>query len=313
MADRKITELLSLTELKSNTLVTVVDLDEASPEDRNKKIAVADLLKTFEAAFTKNSAFNKNFGGDGSATTVARSDHEHNVDSLSDAQLSGTQAAGSLFYYNGSLWTDLPIDSAKEIYSIWVVTGSNLSYVAGTVTIGNTLILTSVAADAGFPTSQILSLDAAGNVDKIPASGGGTTNFLRADGSWAAPPGGGGGGIVNGGSSTQNGATYTVNCGSNQQYKESVITDDTTATWTISNLGEEALLAIHMTSATSKGLTLSATGMVFINLGSKVATTAAASTLALTIPGGANITHEILLTDTGFTDGGDKIIHVSLI
>lgn len=32
---------------------------------------------------------------------------------------------------------------------------------------------------------------AAGNV---PASGGGTTNFLRADGTWAVPPGGGGGG-----------------------------------------------------------------------------------------------------------------------
>jgi hypothetical protein len=29
-----------------------------------------------------------------------------------------------------------------------------------------------------------------------PASGGGTTNFLRADGTWAAPPGGGGGGAL---------------------------------------------------------------------------------------------------------------------
>jgi hypothetical protein len=29
-----------------------------------------------------------------------------------------------------------------------------------------------------------------------PASGGGTTNFLRADGTWAAPPGGGGGGTT---------------------------------------------------------------------------------------------------------------------
>ncbi len=29
----------------------------------------------------------------------------------------------------------------------------------------------------------------------VPASGGGTTNFLRADGNWAAPPGGGGGSI----------------------------------------------------------------------------------------------------------------------
>lgn len=30
----------------------------------------------------------------------------------------------------------------------------------------------------------------------VPASGGGTTNFLRADGTWAAPPGGGGGGGI---------------------------------------------------------------------------------------------------------------------
>jgi len=30
----------------------------------------------------------------------------------------------------------------------------------------------------------------------VPASGGGTTNFLRADGTWAAPPGGGGGGFT---------------------------------------------------------------------------------------------------------------------
>ena len=27
----------------------------------------------------------------------------------------------------------------------------------------------------------------------VPASGGGTTNYLRADGTWSAPPGGGGG------------------------------------------------------------------------------------------------------------------------
>ena len=32
----------------------------------------------------------------------------------------------------------------------------------------------------------------------VPASGGGTTNFLRADGTWAAPAGGGGGGVTDG-------------------------------------------------------------------------------------------------------------------
>ena len=30
----------------------------------------------------------------------------------------------------------------------------------------------------------------------VPASGGGTTNFLRADGTWATPAGGGGGGLT---------------------------------------------------------------------------------------------------------------------
>lgn len=34
----------------------------------------------FEPAFTKNTAFNKNFAGTGSATTVARSDHNHDND-----------------------------------------------------------------------------------------------------------------------------------------------------------------------------------------------------------------------------------------
>lgn len=30
----------------------------------------------------------------------------------------------------------------------------------------------------------------------VPASGGGTSKYLRADGSWAVPPGGGGGGSL---------------------------------------------------------------------------------------------------------------------
>lgn len=45
------------------------------------------------------------------------------------------------------------------------------------------------ADDAGFSTSNLLVRDSTGNMDKLPASGGGTTNFLRADGTWAAPSG----------------------------------------------------------------------------------------------------------------------------
>lgn len=43
-----------------------------------------------------------------------------------------------------------------------------------------------------------LPLVSSGAAGLAPATGGGTTNFLRADGTWAAPPGGGGGGISDG-------------------------------------------------------------------------------------------------------------------
>lgn len=43
-----------------------------------------------------------------------------------------------------------------------------------------------------------LPIFGSGNSGAVSASGGGTTNFLRADGTWAAPPGGGGGGTPGG-------------------------------------------------------------------------------------------------------------------
>jgi hypothetical protein len=58
---------------------------------------------------------------------------------------------------------------------------TNLSYTAATRVI---------ASDTG--TDATLPLVTTGDAGLAPASGGGTTNFLRADGSWAAPAGGGG-------------------------------------------------------------------------------------------------------------------------
>lgn len=48
------------------------------------------------------------------------------------------------------------------------------------------------AATAAIATA-ILNVFTSADKGLVPASGGGTTNFLRADGSWAAPSGGGGG------------------------------------------------------------------------------------------------------------------------
>lgn len=61
------------------------------------------------------------------------------------------------------------------------------------------------AADAAAQT-VLLNVFASGLKGLVPASGGGTTNFLRADGTWAIPPGGGGGstwGSITGTLSTQ--------------------------------------------------------------------------------------------------------------
>lgn len=60
---------------------------------------------------------------------------------------------------------------------------TNLGYIAATRT-----VTSDTGTDATLP---VVSSTEAG---LAPASGGGTTNFLRADGTWAAPPGGGGGG-----------------------------------------------------------------------------------------------------------------------
>ena len=58
----------------------------------------------------------------------------------------------------------------------------------------------------------------------VPLSGGGTTNFLRADGTWAAPPGGGGGGSYTFSTGlTDTASTITVNLSTGVSGGQSVI------------------------------------------------------------------------------------------
>jgi len=75
--------------------------------------------------------------------------------------------------------------------------GSAVAGATGTTTIGGTVfrLLNATATTSTFSTAQMLVRASTGNVEAIAASGGGTTNFLRADGTWAAPAGGGGGTI----------------------------------------------------------------------------------------------------------------------
>ena len=73
--------------------------------------------------------------------------------------------------------------------------GTDLSYTAA-----SRLLESSTGADVTLP------LVTSGNAGLAPASGGGTTTFLRADGTWAAPAGGGGSGDVVGPASANDNA-----------------------------------------------------------------------------------------------------------
>lgn len=65
---------------------------------------------------------------------------------------------------------------------------SGTGYLKFSGTTPSYLTPTQTTADLNLFTTSLQGL--------VPASGGGTTNFLRADGTWAAPPGGGGSGTV---------------------------------------------------------------------------------------------------------------------
>ena len=85
---------------------------------------------------------------------------------------------------SGTVWT---IDNSAVTLAKFqdIVTSSILGRVTGST--GNVEVLT------GTQATTLLDTFTTSLKGLVPSSGGGTTNFLRADGTWAAPPGGGGG------------------------------------------------------------------------------------------------------------------------
>jgi len=74
------------------------------------------------------------------------------------------------------------------------VTNAKLANVATATIKGRTTAGTGDPEDlTGTQATALLDTFTSGAKGLVPASGGGTTNFLRADGAWAAPSGGGGG------------------------------------------------------------------------------------------------------------------------
>lgn len=100
---------------------------------------------------------------------------------------------------------DITVSGGGTVWTIdaGAVVNADLANMPATTIKGNAT--GAAAAPTDLTGTQVTALlDVFGSAAKglAPASGGGTTNFLRADGTWAAPPGGGGGSSP-GGSTTQ--------------------------------------------------------------------------------------------------------------
>jgi hypothetical protein len=101
---------------------------------------------------------------------------------------------------SGATWT---VDNAA-------ITNAKLANVATATFKGRTTAGTGSPEDlTASQATALLDVVTSSNKGLAPASGGGTTNFLRADGTWAAPPGGGGGVTSVGGTGTVSGLTLT--------------------------------------------------------------------------------------------------------
>ncbi len=156
-----------------------------------------DATKTAGGTALTLATVNSNVGSFGSATQVAT--FTVNAKGLT------TAAGNTSIAIPSTAVTDFA-EAVDDRVSALVVAGTNMTITyndgAGTLTFDATgggagtdltytaatrVIASSTGADATLP------LVSSGDAGLAPASGGGTTNFLRADGTWAAPSGGGGG------------------------------------------------------------------------------------------------------------------------
>ena len=103
---------------------------------------------------------------------------------LEDVDTTGA-VNGNVLKFNGTQWVPGTDASGSGTVTSVGATSTNaaITVVGSPITTSGVLTFTSNVFTSSTP-------------GHVPASGGGTTNFLRADGTWAAPPGGGGSGTV---------------------------------------------------------------------------------------------------------------------
>lgn len=163
----------------------------------------------------------------GTAATVMRSDAAPALDQTANYTMtgswtysrSGTTSALNIYAnatayqcvlgFAGSTEFKMDIASSATGFGVYVtgtrylnVTAGNVDVPAGTLTVASTSVRDGAILTSGTVAAARLPSFGTAAAGIVPASGGGTTNFLRADGTWAVPSGGGGGTTVNTGSAT---------------------------------------------------------------------------------------------------------------
>jgi hypothetical protein len=165
----------------------------------------------------------------GNGQIYVRVQNGYEMDEIHDVDLITTPpVANNVLTYNGTLWvaSNVALASMSNLAANSIIgnnTGSPATPIALTVTQATAMLNTFTSSLKGL----------------APASGGGTTNFLRADGTWAAP-GGGGGGITSLNALT--GATQTFATGT------------TGTNFNISSAGTTHTFNIPDASASARGL-----------------------------------------------------------
>lgn len=122
-----------------------------------------------------------------------------------DRTSAASHAFGSLLAANVTSWYHNQV--AAEIKSIEtnaLKNAANTVSLSNLVTIANNTVLGNISGGAASPSAltqaqltALINTFSSSLSGAVPASGGGTTNFLRADGTWAAPGGGSPGGSTN--------------------------------------------------------------------------------------------------------------------